>query len=158
MGIPFLGEIERLITEHGSAAILKERLALANDQYSALEGKLTDAKSRADELASDNERLRRELHDAMEQLRALQAQSVGRKGERIEEVREAILRFLSERDDVTSAEIARNTGKHEQLVTYHLTEMEEQDLVHASYSAYGETDWSIAHEGRGYLIRNGLLG
>ena len=30
-------EIERLITEHGSAAILRERLALAADKYAALE-------------------------------------------------------------------------------------------------------------------------
>ncbi len=43
MGIPGLSEIERLITEHGSAAILKERLALASDQYSALEKKFTES-------------------------------------------------------------------------------------------------------------------
>ena len=45
MPIPLLGEIERLINERGSAAIMKERLALANDQYIALERKLSDALS-----------------------------------------------------------------------------------------------------------------
>lgn len=37
MAIPFLGEIERLINEHGSATILRERLQLANDRYVELE-------------------------------------------------------------------------------------------------------------------------
>ena len=32
-----LDGIEKLINEHGSAVILKERIALANDKYTALE-------------------------------------------------------------------------------------------------------------------------
>lgn len=157
MAIPFLNEIERLINEHGSAAILKERLALANDQYSALEGKLADAKARVDELARDNERLRQELGEAREQLRMFQAQSETPKIERLEMIREEILRFLAEHADVTSTQIARAMGKNEQLVTYHLTEMESQYLAHGSYSVYDDTQWNIDHEGRGYLIRRGLL-
>jgi hypothetical protein len=43
LAIPLLGELERLINERGSAAIMKERLSLANDQYIALERKLADA-------------------------------------------------------------------------------------------------------------------
>jgi DNA-binding transcriptional ArsR family regulator len=158
MAIPLLGEIERLINEHGSAAILKERLALANDQYNALEGKLADAKARADELATDNERLRRELTEAREQLRTLQTRSDARAGERLDETGEAILRFLAEHEDVTSVQIARAIGKNDQVVTYHLTEMDGQDLVQASYSAYEDPQWSLDHDGRGYLIRRGLLG
>jgi hypothetical protein len=49
MAIPLLGEIERLINERGSAAIMKERLSLANDQYIALERKLADALASAQE-------------------------------------------------------------------------------------------------------------
>lgn len=158
MAIPFLGEIERLISEHGSAVILKERLALANDQYSALEGKLADARSRAEDLARDNERLRKEAADLREQLRALQERAESQTGDRLEEVRETILRFLSEHEDVTAAQIARAMGKHEQVVIFHLGEMEGQNLVQASYSAYEDTQWSIAHDGRGYLVRAGLIG
>ena len=43
MAIPLLGEFERLINERGSAAIMKERLSMANDQYAALERRLADA-------------------------------------------------------------------------------------------------------------------
>ena len=41
MGI--FDSIEKLITEHGSAAIIRERLALASDQYAALERQLARA-------------------------------------------------------------------------------------------------------------------
>lgn len=57
MGIPFLSEIERLINEHGSATVLRERLALANDQFVLLERKVAQlqqenaqARQRCDEL------------------------------------------------------------------------------------------------------------
>lgn len=43
MALPFLAEIERFITEHGSAAIMKERLELIRDKYSDLEEKLAAA-------------------------------------------------------------------------------------------------------------------
>jgi len=64
MAFPFLGEIERLINEHGSAVILKERLALAADQYVALEKKISD-------LQTENERLRFDLDESQKQRRAL---------------------------------------------------------------------------------------
>lgn len=64
MAFPFLGEIERLINEHGSALILKERLALAADQYLALEKKVA-------ELQTENEHLRLDLEECQKQRRAL---------------------------------------------------------------------------------------
>ena len=42
MTINPVAAIEKLITEHGSAAILKERLLLASDQYAALEKEVVD--------------------------------------------------------------------------------------------------------------------
>ncbi|MEC5127849.1 hypothetical protein VSU19_13875 [Verrucomicrobiales bacterium BCK34] len=47
-------DIEKLITEHGSASILKERLALAADKYSTLE-------SENETLKAENEALRLKL-------------------------------------------------------------------------------------------------
>lgn len=55
-------DIERLITEHGSAAILRERLSLAADQYAALEKKVT-------ELKAENARLQTENSELQEQVR-----------------------------------------------------------------------------------------
>jgi hypothetical protein len=55
-------DIERLITEHGSAAILRERLTLAAEQYAALEKKVV-------ELQAENERLESENFKLQEQVR-----------------------------------------------------------------------------------------
>jgi FtsZ-binding cell division protein ZapB len=65
MGIPILSEIERLINEHGSAVILKERLALAADQYSSLQKQVV-------QLQSENERLRLDHEECQKQRRALE--------------------------------------------------------------------------------------
>ena len=61
----FLDSIERLITEHGSAAILRERISLANDQYALLEKKVSD-------LQADNERLKLENSKIQEQIKNLE--------------------------------------------------------------------------------------
>jgi len=60
-----LDGFEKLINEHGSAVILKERIALANDKHSALEQKLSASESRAKtaslrvkDLVSENNALR----------------------------------------------------------------------------------------------------
>jgi len=61
MGIPLFGEIERLITEHGSATVLSERLALAKDQYSSLEKENLVLKTENDRLRLDNDQLKERL-------------------------------------------------------------------------------------------------
>jgi regulator of replication initiation timing len=70
-----LDGFEKLINEHGSATILKERIALANDKYSALEkefaasllraetaeARVTDLAAENQGLKLDNEKLRQEI-------------------------------------------------------------------------------------------------
>lgn len=65
MGIPILAEIERLITEHGSAAILRERLALAAEQYAALEKKVVDLEAKNAHLESENSELQQQVRSLM---------------------------------------------------------------------------------------------
>ncbi len=64
MGIPvlseILSEIERLIIEHGSAAVLYERLAFAKEQYKATEQQLQESQAKNGELADENRQLRKE--------------------------------------------------------------------------------------------------
>src|SRR2546430_1402537 len=54
-------EIERLITEHGSAAILRERLALLADQAKAQEKELAATQERVTELERENARMKAQL-------------------------------------------------------------------------------------------------
>jgi hypothetical protein len=60
MGIPVFSEIEKLITEHGSAVILRERLAFLKDQFDALE-------KEAKQLRDDNKTLKSTLAAAVRQ-------------------------------------------------------------------------------------------
>lgn len=62
-----LDGFERLINEHGSASILKERIALANDKYAILE-------SENAVLRAENEALRLDNGKLQEQWRALNKQ------------------------------------------------------------------------------------
>jgi phage shock protein A len=62
-----LDGIEKLITEHGSAANLRERIALAREQYAALERS-------AAELRKDNDRLKSANAELQVRVRELERQ------------------------------------------------------------------------------------
>lgn len=63
MSLPILGEIERLITEHGSAVILKERNALLHD-------KLVLLKEEVAKLEKENSDLKAQISTLNKQLSA----------------------------------------------------------------------------------------
>ena len=69
-----LDGLEKLITEHGSASILKERIALANDKYAALEEKLSASELRVKNLESEKEALRLDNDKLKQQNRAFEEQ------------------------------------------------------------------------------------
>lgn len=64
----FLDSIEKLITEHGSAAILKERIALANDKHAALEAEAKKLRQENEALRSDNEQFKAKNRTLEEEL------------------------------------------------------------------------------------------
>jgi len=72
--------IEKLITEHGSAAILSQQLAFARDQFEALERKVSDLQTQIGRFDAQLERERTEHKQAREDLQRL-------KDEHFEEVR-----------------------------------------------------------------------
>lgn len=67
----FLDGIEKLINEHGSATILKERITLANDKYAALEQKFSESELSVKKSESENEALRLDNSKLQEQLCSL---------------------------------------------------------------------------------------
>lgn len=71
-----LDGFEKLINEHGSAVILKERIALAKDKFSALEQKLSDAELELKKFKTENERLCLDLKEAQEKILNLEDQLV----------------------------------------------------------------------------------
>src|SRR5688572_14318889 len=72
--------IEKLITEHGSAAILAQQLSFAKDQFSDLERKVSDLQTQVGRLEAQLERERADHKQAREDLQRL-------KDEHAEEIR-----------------------------------------------------------------------
>ena len=162
MGIPILSEIERLISEHGSAAILKERLALASDQYSALEKKLVETNLRNEQLESENSGLRLELEKAQEKIRNLEEKLVERHGQRLDEIKEKILCFLAQHEEISEPHITRDLGLGEPLTKFHLDDLKTAKLINitALMAMTGRPrppTWRLTQEGRRYLATHGLL-
>lgn len=159
MAIPILGEIERLINEHGSAAIMKERLGLAADQYAVLERKLAAETERANKAEAASEALRRDVSDLQEQLAVLRAaHAAPTVPDQLDEVREKILVALSEHDrPLTSANIAYLLGVGEQAAKFHIEEMADQHLITNILRMDGPAVYLLDQEGRRYLIARGRL-
>jgi len=65
---------EKLINEHGSAAILKERISLANDQYSFLEKQKISLESENENIKDENRALKLNLEEAKEKIKELEEQ------------------------------------------------------------------------------------
>ena len=56
-----LDGFEKLINEHGSATILRERISLAEDKYDALERKASELEAENETLKSDLEKATKEI-------------------------------------------------------------------------------------------------
>ncbi len=159
-----LDGFEKLINEHGSASILKERIDLANDKYAALEQKLMDSELRVKQLVSDNQALNLSLQEAQIEIQSLKKLSEKPQSGRLDDVREKILIFVASNAESTSAQIAQVIGVSENVTDFHLEELRKLKMVSNSNTMgsswtgeRGRTDWTIAHEGNGYLISNGLV-
>lgn len=159
------------INEHGSAVILKERIALAKDQYSALEKELSASKerevatkARESELTAenhslklDNENLRQEI-----QRRDDVIQKEKSHNNLLDDAKVKILLFLSKQPEqtiISSAQIAQYLQMDEQTVIHHLEKIIElkMKMVFVGHTMNAPKRWTIGPGGRSYLFKNGLL-
>jgi hypothetical protein len=67
-----LDGLEKLINEHGSAAILKERIALANDKHMALESEAKTLRLEKEVLRCDSAKLQEQISNLEKQLAEIQ--------------------------------------------------------------------------------------
>lgn len=67
-----LDGLEKLINEHGSATILKERIALANDRYSILEEKVAVLQKNNEALGAEKKNLQAGLEQEKQKVRRLE--------------------------------------------------------------------------------------
>lgn len=69
--------LEKLINEHGSSAILRERLALIKTQYEALERERDDFKAQVQAQNSELQQMRARLQSAQSELDSLKSGALG---------------------------------------------------------------------------------
>lgn len=157
-----LDSIEKLITEHGSAAILRERIALANDKHAALEKK-------AASLEAENAALKAQLQTAKSEIENLRAElaahtqaqanaSSSGASSRLEDVREKILVLLASQDGATDQHIAKTLGIGQPVAEFHLQELQSAHMIRCTLRVgQRSTPWHLSQEGRRYLVANNLV-
>ncbi len=148
---------EKLINEHGSSVILKERIALINDKYEALQYKLESSQKENELLKKENEILKGQL-----ELLNTQAQKAASKELLIHPSQQEILKHLfSNSDGVDESLLARTVNLDIGMLSYHLDELLEQGLIdNPGYSMgngftgeSGRTTHYISKDGRKYVVR-----
>jgi chromosome segregation ATPase len=72
MSVNPIALIEKAINEHGSSEILKERLALANDEFVALDRKTSELERQVGQLEAKLQREQLDRNKAQEELNRLQ--------------------------------------------------------------------------------------
>ncbi len=157
-----LDGLEKLINEHGSAIILKERIALANDKYSALEQKLSDCSAAKIKLESENEALRLDLEKATVEIQNLKKLFEHSHGQHLEEIQKKILCLLAKCDETIEPNIWSGLGIGEQLAKFHLSDLASAKLVstgplRVAIGRPAPLSWRLTQEGRRYLVTHGLL-
>jgi hypothetical protein len=152
-----LDGLEKIINEHGSAVILKERIALANDQYAILEKKFEASALRVAELESENKALRLNLEKEKAEVENLKGITEKSRNARLDAVKEKILVLLAGQETY-ERNIAQTLGVGNQVAAFHLQELEGAAFIGRSLSMTGEEfPWYLEQEGRRYLVSHGLI-
>ena len=168
-----LDGIEKLINEHGSAAILRERIQLANDKYSDIERRMKVLEAENLGLKSEAVSLRTQLQSAktkIDEIRRLQDQADEQRKQQIAGAnalpadRATALRAVCFNPDRTADQISKITGLTVQIVEWHLDALRKARMVSIQITAgsdwtgeAGRTNFDIRPEGRAYLAEHGML-
>ncbi len=147
--------IEKLINEHGSSTILRERIALAQDQYTALEKKVKSLELQIEELKSKLENKENEIAELRDSGQC--TERIDRKppeNERFDEKTESILLFLADNKDSHINTICDSLKETKTSINHRLRVLENKKLAH--YYFRHET-WSVSSEGHDYLFKHNLV-
>lgn len=149
---------EKLINEHGSSTILKERLELFSDKYSILEDKLEASNQKKSALEAENQSLKTQLQQANQDIDRLQkiidAAAKSQSEEKLDEVKEGILKTLFEANsEANIRQLAQHVKLQESVIQYHIDNLKEQKLIkHGPLYINQPLTYEISQEGRKYVI------
>jgi len=147
-----LAMLEKLINEHGSSTILRERLELFSDKYSMLEDKNNHLLERNAELESQLQQAKQEAQKFKDKLdRNTRSQGLVS----LEDIEVQILKLLFDSNqDLLAADLAQNFQSPIGNIEYHLNNLLEKKLINASYNMIDDTRYSISAGGRAYIVKN----
>tara|TARA_B110001469_G_scaffold95200_1_gene91181 strand:+ start:395 stop:856 length:462 start_codon:yes stop_codon:yes gene_type:complete len=152
MPIGIFSNIEKLINEHGSATILKERLSLAADQYSALEKKI-------EQLQSQNQELLLKLDQSESENKTLKGsiRSDEGFGEKLSKDHESVLVFVSKNEGCQDEHVFKALDLNPIKSRHLLDVLRDRKLLYLQMSMNQPSRWKLKKEGREYLVRHDLL-
>ncbi len=146
-----LAMLEKLINEHGSSTILRERLELFSDKYSMLEEKNKHLNER-------NEILESQLQTAKEEIDKLQSiidkTNTNQNNDGLAETTEEILKFLFDQNhDINLGHICNQFSLEKGVADYHIDNLMESGLItHGALFVNQPPSYRISKEGRKYII------
>lgn len=152
--------IEKLINEHGSAAILRDQIALFKDQLAILKDKFTVLEGENHNLEMENHKLRTENEQLRKKIQIYEKSSHAISLSELE-VNILILLAKQEHTDITPEHIAQSLNVNLQIITFHLEDLRTKILIEsrpiAPFDHSPRRFWSLAQEGRRYLIKHKLI-
>ncbi len=151
--------IEKLITEHGSAAILRERIALVKEEHAALEKKNTALAQEIVMIKNENQRLELENYKLKEKTGNLEKQLAQIHGKELEEEEQKIIALLARSLSEMQAEhIAAGLGIHPTRAEHFLDKLLEGGYVMISGDYIsGISRYYLDAKGKEYAVKHGYV-
>lgn len=136
--------LEKLINEHGSASILKERLGLKDDQIASLQNEFATLIGENDQLKLENSELKTSLAETKKEITRLEQtlESYSKKEDenQLSENELKILRFLFENNrEFRIEQIAQIVSTDTNTAKYYVNSLQEKKLLYNSLRVNGPT-------------------
>ena len=150
--------LEKLINEHGSAKILKERLGLKDDQISSLKQEFSTLIQENKDVKAENQNLVTQLNNANTVISTLKesinSNTESHSSSNLKDIEIQILQFFFDKnEEIEASQIAHQFNIQIGNTEYHINKLLEQELIINSLSPYGTT-YEIGTNGRAYIIEN----
>jgi hypothetical protein len=149
---------EKLINEHGSSVILKERLELYSDKYGMLEDKLEISNQKNSILETESASLQKQLESAQIEIKELQEKfetvNESKKSSQLDEEKQNILKLLFSINRSTSiSELTRHLQLEESLIQYYIDSLKERDLVgYGLLKINSPVTYCLSEQGRKHVV------
>jgi len=156
----------KLVVEHGSAEVQGKHIALFKDQLTLADKKIAELETENAAIKSKFENAESELKESQKEIEILRSKiqeyeqptkQPTEHGNLLDKVKVNILVALAKQEWNYAEHISRSLGIGIQVVQFHLDELQNKEMALASYSMGDSEEWTLGHEGRRYLIENGLI-